>query len=60
MVVIYIIYHHSREDTNVFTTDETKIPLIIRDLSLKYNTKTTEWSYEKIYEGQEFEAKMEP
>ena len=59
MLTIYVIYHKSFENTNVFTTDESKIPEIIRMLTEKYDETEGEWRYRKLVENKEFEADMD-
>lgn len=60
MLTIYVIYHRTYENTNVFTTDESKIYEMIRKLEEKYEETDGEWSYMKLVENVEFEACMEP
>lgn len=56
MITIYIIYHLTFENTNVFTTDKNKIKDLIKLQEEKYKKTTGEWKYREIIEEVEFEA----
>lgn len=56
MITIYIIYHLTFENTNVFTTDKNKIKDLIKLQEEKYKDTTGEWKYREIIEEVEFEA----
>jgi hypothetical protein len=58
MITIYVIFHLTFDDTNVFTTDEGKIEEIIQRLSKKYENTVGEWRWRKIVEEEEFDAEM--
>ena len=58
MIAIYVIFHLTFENTNVFTTDENKIPEIIQRLTEKYEYTVGEWRWRKIVEEEEFDAEM--
>ena len=59
MITIYIIFHKTFENTNIFTTDEYKITEIIEKLIEKNKGTHGEWSYRKIVENTEFTAVMD-
>jgi len=56
MITIYIIYHLTFENTNVFTTDKNKIKDLIKLQEEKYKDTTGELKYREIIEEVEFEA----
>jgi hypothetical protein len=56
MITIFIIYHSELEDTNIFTTDQTKISEIIKQMETKYPDTNGQWKYKTIIEGKEFQA----
>ena len=61
MIKIYLIYHAILEDTNIFTTDETKIQEIIQQQIRKYsfsNEKDCGWNWIKIVEETEFKGDL--
>jgi hypothetical protein len=58
MSVIYVIFHITFEDTNVFTLDESKITEIIQKQTEKRPGTIGEWRWRKIVEGEDFEADM--
>ena len=58
MIAIYVIFHRTFENTNVFTTDEGKIEEIIQRLSKKYENTVGKWRWRKIVEEEEFDAEM--
>lgn len=58
MIAIYVIFHRTFENTNVFTTDEGKIEEIIQRLSKKYENTVGDWGCRKIVEEEEFNAEM--
>lgn len=58
MTTIYVIYHLTFDNANVFTLDEGRITDIIRAQSEKYHGTTGEWRWRRIVEGEEFEADM--
>ena len=56
----YVIYHKTFTNTNVITTDENQINIIINHLINKYqSTNENEWFVREILEGEEFEADMD-
>jgi hypothetical protein len=57
-ISIFVIFHDTFDGTNIFTTDETKIPQIIKKMEKKYEDTNGQWHYRKITEGEEFEAEM--
>jgi len=58
MIRIYVIYHLTFENTNIFTTEFNKIFTLIERLENKYPETKAEWSYREITEEEEFEADM--
>jgi hypothetical protein len=58
-MVIYVIYHKTFENTNVFTTDKNKIDEIVKTLVSKYEDTKGEWRCRKIIEHRMFEADMD-
>ena len=58
MITIYIIYHETFENTNVFTTDINKIDELKKKLATKTYTEISEWKYKKIIEEDEFYAEF--
>jgi hypothetical protein len=58
-ITIYVIYHKTYENANVFTTDETKIEGIIQKLMRKYEGTAGEWKCRKLIENRNFEADMD-
>lgn len=60
MLKIYVIYHETFENTNVFTTDKNKIDEIISQLEIKYKDTEGKWKYREIIENEEFQADMQP
>lgn len=46
------------EDTNLFTTDFSKIDELIQIMAEHTNTEICEWKYRTLQEGQCFEADM--
>jgi len=58
MTTIYVIFHLTMNNANVFTLDENNITEIIRKQTEKYEGTTGEWRWRKIGEGEEFEANM--
>jgi hypothetical protein len=58
-ITIYVIYHNTYENANVFTTDETKIEEIIQKLMRKYEGTAGEWKCRKLIENRNFEADMD-
>jgi len=58
MLTIYVIYHETYENTNIFTTDKNKIDEIIKKLIKKYDDTEGEWNYREITEETEFDADM--
>ncbi len=57
-IEIYVIYHKSFEDTNIFTTKYNQITYFINKLAEKTNTKKSEWQFRVIREQEMFEADM--
>lgn len=58
MITIYVIYHTSFENTNIFTTDFNKINTLIEYMAKKTYTDIHEWKYKKIIEEESFQADM--
>jgi hypothetical protein len=58
MISIYVIFHLTFENSNVFTTDESKITEIIQRLTKKYEDTDGQWRWRKIVEEEEFDAEM--
>ena len=58
MISIYVIFHLTFENSNVFTTDESKITEIIQRLTEKYEDTDGQWRWRKIVEEEEFDAEM--
>ena len=58
MISIYVIFHLTFENSNVFTTDESKITEIIQRLTKKYKDTDGQWRWRKIVEEEEFDAEM--
>lgn len=58
MITIYVIYHTTYENTNVFTLDESKITEIIQKQCEKYEGTVGMWHWRKIVEEEEFDADM--
>jgi len=61
MITIYVIYHILFEDTNIFTTDKTKIQEIIQQQINKYpfsNEPGYEWRWREIVEETEFQGEL--
>ncbi len=58
MVKIYVVYHNTFEDTNVFFTDYNKAQEMLNDLANNTDTKRTEWKIRVLREGELFEADM--
>ena len=56
---IYVIYHKTFENTNIFTTDESKITEIINKQTEKNEDTIGEWKYRTIVENIEFQADMD-
>ena len=56
MITIYVIYHNTLEDTNLFTTDRSKIDQLIQIMAEHTNTEVCEWKYKTIKEGHNFYA----
>lgn len=56
MVTIYVIYHITFENSNIFTTNKNKINDIIKKQEEKYKDTIGEWKYVEIVEETEFEA----
>jgi len=52
MLKIYVIYHETFENTNVFTTDKNKIDEIISQLEIKYKDTEGKWKYREIIENE--------
>lgn len=55
---IYVIYHKTFEDTNMFTKNYYQIQSFINKLAKKTKTEPREWSYRVIREQEMFEANM--
>lgn len=60
MITIYIIYHTAYEDTNIFTTDKTKIQEIIQRQTEKYplSIEDGDWKWREIVEETEFQGDL--
>lgn len=58
MTTIYVIFHITIKDANVFTLNQCEITEIIQKQAEKYTGTTGEWRWRKIVEGEEFEAAM--
>jgi len=58
MIRIYVIYHSTFENTNIFTTEINKIFTLIDIQENKYPETKGEWSYREITEEEEFDADM--
>ena len=58
MTTIYVIFHVTFENANVFTLNEREITKIIQRQTEKYEDTVGEWRWRKIVEGEEFEAEM--
>ena len=58
MIRIYVIYHSTFENTNIFTTEINKIFTLIEIQENKYPETKGEWSYREIAEEEEFDADM--
>jgi hypothetical protein len=56
MIKIYVIFHKTFENTNLFTTDKNKVFTIIERMENKYEETKGEWNYREITEEEEFEA----
>ena len=57
-ITIYVIYHDTFENTNVFTTNYNKIPYIVKKLAEDNQTDIKEWQYREIPEEEFFVAVM--
>ena len=57
-IVIYVIYHKTFENTNVFTTDKDKIDEIVKKLESEIEDTVGEWRCRKLIEHRMFEADM--
>lgn len=57
-MVIYVIYHKTFENTNVFTTDIDKIDKIVKKLESDFEDTVGEWRCRKLVEHRMFEADM--
>lgn len=55
-IIIYVIYHSTFENSNIFTTNKNKINDIIKKQEEKYKDTIGEWKYIEIIEETEFEA----
>jgi hypothetical protein len=55
-IIIYIIYHSTYENTNIFTTNKNKINDIIKTQEEKYKNTIGEWKYTELVEETEFEG----
>ena len=58
MISIYVIFHLQFDNSNVFTTDESKITEIIQRLTKKYEDTDGQWRWRQIVEEEEFDAEM--
>ena len=58
MITIYVIYHTAYENSNIFTTDKTKIPEIIQRQIEKYPSwfEDGDWKWREIVEETEFQG----
>jgi len=56
MATIYVIFHETFENTNIFTLDFSKVETIINEMETKYPDTNGEWRYRAIEENKEFEA----
>ena len=59
MLTIYVIYHITFENTNIFTTDPKRIPELIKQQVEKYETEISEWYVRELIEETVFEADMD-
>jgi hypothetical protein len=63
-ITIYVIYHKTFDDQNVFTTDCNKIQPIIEQKTIDLlssgitDAKADDWSYRQLIEEQPFGADM--
>lgn len=53
---IFVIFHETFENTNIFTTDKDRISLLIAKLEEKYADTKGEWKFKEFKEETEFEA----
>jgi hypothetical protein len=58
MVNIYVIYHLTLDNANIFTLDKEKIAQLIQLQTEKYEGTTGQWRYRQICEEEEFLGKM--
>lgn len=58
MLIIYVIYHKTYDNINIFTTDKNKIQEIIINQSKKWKNSKEDWKYRTIIENDEFCADM--
>lgn len=56
MATIYVIFHETFENTNVFTLDFSRVNTIIQEMETKYPDTNGEWKFIAIEENVEFEA----
>jgi hypothetical protein len=54
--IIFIIFHETFENTNIFTTNKERIPFLIQKMEEKYSDTKGEWKFKEIKEETEFEA----
>lgn len=59
MATIYIIFHDTYENTNVFTLDFSKVKTMMRAMEDNYPGTEGEWNYKAIEENKQFEANFE-
>jgi hypothetical protein len=59
MLTIYVIYHITFENTNIFTTDKNRIEELTKKMAEKYETKLSDWYVRTIVEENDFEADMD-
>lgn len=57
-MTIYVIYHKTYENTNVFTTDKHQIDDIVKQLVLDNEGTEGQWYCRKLIEHRTFEADM--
>jgi len=58
MITIYIIYHVTFENTNMFTTNPERIENLKSYLAKKTYTPIEEWKVKQIKEEEEFQADL--
>lgn len=58
MITIFVIYHKTFENTNIFTADENEVASIIKKFETDWPDTVGEWFYRKINQGEMFHADM--